>query len=164
MINHRHINNFRDEEGNWFLPNSRAYFDAYSDQYKHRKEEDKLETLAFLIANGMDLVKIVRLYENNHSDYIIASLNNTLLFHIQFLRWGEMIHWTNEIMEDVPSSALAQTLESELKLCYRGTNQELIYSRWNTNIEEALLKRVQDKKELKEILLKTDFSKEFIHQ
>lgn len=164
MIADRNLDKYRFED-KWFIPNPRSYFDAYSHQFNRLTWENKLENLAVLIYNGMDLPEIISNYIDSHSDNTLDSLKDRLIAYIQYIRWGECIHCTNMFFDDFSSIEIAETLQNELKLRYQSGIKELIYSRWNEDIEVVLVKRAKkSRKKLKAILMNTDFSREFLNK
>ena len=78
MIDYKHLSNFK-HDGSWCIPNSRSYFDVYSHQFNKLSWNEKLENLAFLAFNGMDLIEIIRTYKESHSETTLKSLKDSLL-------------------------------------------------------------------------------------
>ena len=164
MIEDRCIYNFKFED-EWFIPNPRSYFDGYSNQFNRHTIDVKLENLSVLIHNGLDLQKIISLYIDSHSESTLDSLKETLISYIQYLRWGEIIHWTDELFDEFSSLEIAETLQNELKLRYLSGVKELRFSQWGENIDIELVHRANKSCErLKEILMGTEFSKEFLNK
>lgn len=165
MIDYRNLSNFK-YDGSWCIPNSRSYFDAFSHQFNNELSwNEKLENLAFLVFNGMDLIEIISTYIESHSENTLKSLKDTLLSYIQILRWGEPTHWTSEILEKSEILELTQILQEELKLRYLNELKELNFSFWGEDVEEELIKRAENSRDkIKHILLSTDFSEEFLNK
>lgn len=164
MIDYKDISNFK-HDGSWCIPNSRSYFDAFSHQFNKLSWNEKLENLAFLVFNGMDLIEIIRTYIESHSETTLKSLKDTLLSYIQILRWGEPTNWTSGILEESEILELTQTLQEELKLRYLNEMNELNFSFWGEDVEAELIKRAEKSREkIKQLLLSTDFSEEFLNK
>ena len=145
------------------LINFRSYFDSYSDQFKGLSFEEKLRNLALMINHGLNLNEVLRVYMDVHSETTLASLKFTLLCYIQYLRWGECIHWTNEILEPASEFELAGLLQNELSLRYRKALDELVLSAWEQDVDESLLE-FSDACALRKFLLGTGLTEKSINK
>lgn len=167
MITNNTINYYTDEDGKLYLPNTRVYFDYGAHQFTSINCDTKLCNLGYLISKGLELPEIIMKYCDNHSDYIVDAVKPTLLYYIQMLRWGESIHSTDELMDDMTEVELAMLLQEEISLRYMrydySEEENICYSNWDDSILEEMVNKAKgDKNKLIEILTTTDFSAEFL--
>ena len=162
MITEQNISKFTDENEEWYIPNTRGYFDGGAHQFSRIPMQEKLNNLGYLVSKGMDLPQIIMRYCDNHSEHIVDDLKPTLLYYIQQMRWSEEGHITDELFDDMTEVELAILLEDELKVRYQFS--ETVCSRWDESIENEMVKRANGNKEkFVEILQSADFSKEFLN-
>lgn len=157
----KNTNQFKDSEGNWLL-NTRSYFDMYSHEFRSSSVEQKINNLAMLIDEGMDLPEIIMKYCDNHNSYIIDAVKPTLLCYLQLLRWGDPLHFTSSLLEDLSEVEIAMLLQDELSIRY--SNSMVCFSNWDDSVfAQIIVLAENDNERIRGILTKADFTREFIY-
>lgn len=98
------------------LIGNKAYFDAFSYEFKNKETEDKLLNLARYLNEGGNLHFVVDSYKTNKSENTLSSLIDTILFYIDYLRTGEVETMLSVLLKKYFSEyQIITLLEAELK-------------------------------------------------
>ena len=160
MNEFQRLSSFKDLSGHWAIPSSRSYFDCFSSQFNTHDWCQKLDTLGFLIHEGMDLPEIIMGYCDCHSPIVVAAVKPTLEGYIQWMRWGDPQHVTTWFLDALTEVELAALLQDELRVRYQwdGVN----CSHWDDTILDELVRRAEsDHTKFAAWITSADLSREF---
>lgn len=108
------LENFKREDGSIYLPRPKVYLDGFCYEYNSTSIESKLEVLAYLVDNGLDLVSEVKTYMEERSPVTLSSLKFTLVCYIQMLNGVEPEDFFYCSLNEMPEIRLAAMLQEEL--------------------------------------------------
>ena len=95
---------------------SKKFFDSFSHSFKSLEIEDKLIYLARYLDKGGDLHFAIATYRAQKSEITLESLDYTLQYYINYLRYGKSITVLTSLLADFLSQTqLITLLSAELK-------------------------------------------------